>query len=60
MPRTRYIKTKDEARVFAYFLAKELLRHKKDCEDIIRDLRALEKKWGVVTPDVSVDEWVEP
>jgi len=51
---------KATAQALAEFLYKEGIRHGQDIHSIVRDLRALEKKWGVKPTKKYVDVWVEP
>jgi hypothetical protein len=53
-----YLKSKEEAQAFVYFMEKERKRHLKDVENINRDLSEVINKWDVKIPDVDVKEWV--
>jgi len=51
-PPKRYIQSKEEAKMFALFLASERNRHLEDVANAEKDLKALEDKWGI-TVDYS-------
>lgn len=62
MKEKKRIKVSDKAtaQALAEFLYKEGMRHGQDINNIVQDLHALEKKWGVKPTKKYVDVWLEP
>lgn len=54
----------NQAEMLAYFLHKEILRHRKDIAKARGDLMRLKKDWGVdideVKKRVKVGDWITP
>uniref|UniRef100_A0A6M3JUM5 Uncharacterized protein n=1 Tax=viral metagenome TaxID=1070528 RepID=A0A6M3JUM5_9ZZZZ len=54
-----HIENTDQAKAFAYYLAKERNRHEDDIDKISLDLEKIKEKWGVEIPNPGPEIWVE-
>jgi hypothetical protein len=50
----------DQARALRYFLYKEVYRHRLDIRRAKKDIRTLEREWGITGPAPGgLDAWIE-
>lgn len=57
--KTLKIENLDQAKAFAFYLAKEMNRHKIDVYKIQQDLNRIRDTWGIDIPDPDAEIWVE-
>jgi len=54
------LRNEDQAAALRYFLYKEIFRHRLDIRRAKKDIRVLEREWGIQGPaPPGMDAWIE-